>query len=364
MRERLTTKASATETPAAIARETRPTFEHVKKSSLLKGPAGETAEVHVAIITEPAEHQGELRHVNFWDLDKTLLLAEPIHAKAVEQIFPEFAKTEEARAELHKVYFAGFKLGNSFREWDRMWRIYGEGQEKYKDHRVYEAEFLGKDNPKRRIIDEPGHAEGFHERANNILQRYGKIAYDFMAEEYKADPEGFSQRILKPEIVQLLIEKTKLGQVSVFMTANQADFARGLVAFSGLWKYGLALATDETMAGGGKEIAIRTLFGQLEEMGLTPNKDECTAIGDSILGDVGSGVVEGLGNGVVITETHEDIAAILARGADSNPDQKDREAIQRTLDGKTKVVGIATKSMEKNKNGLYPFGKSSSQKKK
>jgi phosphoglycolate phosphatase-like HAD superfamily hydrolase len=222
-------------------------FERRRVLSLLQGPSGDSVELNVAISKE----DGELRETNFWDLDKTLLLAEPIHAKAVDQIFSRYAQNDIARKELHSVYFDGFPLGNSFREWDRMWRIYGENQLKYKDPLVYEAEFLGENNPKRRLIDEPGHPEGYHERANEILQRYGKIAYEFMKIEYEKNPQEFQKGFIKPEMIQLLKEKTRLGQANVYMTANQADFARGLVAFSDLYKYGLALATDETMAGGG-----------------------------------------------------------------------------------------------------------------
>ncbi|MEK7574748.1 MAG: hypothetical protein AAB511_00775, partial [Patescibacteria group bacterium] len=118
MRERLTLSPEAENLPHE-AKEAL-TFECKKVTSKLDGPNGEHADLSVAV----AEKDGNLRHVNFWDLDKTLLVAEPIHAKAVEQIFPENAKTDELRSELHKVYFDGFKLGNSFREWDRMWRIY------------------------------------------------------------------------------------------------------------------------------------------------------------------------------------------------------------------------------------------------
>lgn len=224
-----------------------PQFERRRVLSLLEGPNGENIELSVAISKE----DGELRETNFWDLDKTLLFAEPIHAKAVDQIFPEHVQNDETSKELHGVYFKGFELGNSFREWDRMWRIYGENQLKYKDPLVYEKEFLGANNPKQRLIDEPGHPEGYHERANEILQRYGKIAYEIMKTEYEKSPEEFQKGFIKPEMIQLLQEKTRLGQVNVYMTANQADFARGLVAFSDLYKYGLALATDETMAGGG-----------------------------------------------------------------------------------------------------------------
>ena len=115
MRERITTHGDS-ETPTTRREGVKTVFERIQRKSLLKGPNGESAEISVAVIKEPKENAGELRHVNFWDLDKTLLVAEPIHAQAVEKIFPFFSKTEVSRRELHETYFAGFTLGNSFRE--------------------------------------------------------------------------------------------------------------------------------------------------------------------------------------------------------------------------------------------------------
>jgi phosphoglycolate phosphatase-like HAD superfamily hydrolase len=337
-----------------------PQFERHRVLSLLEGPNGENIELSVAISKE----DGELRETNFWDLDRTLLLSDPLHAKAVDQIFPEHAKDEASRRELHRVYFDGFSLGNSSREWDRMWRIYGEGQLKYKNPLVYEVEFLGTNNPKQKLIDEPGHSEGYHERANEILQQYGKIAYEIMKTEYEKDPEEFQKGFIKPEMIQLLQEKTRLGQANVYMTANQADFARGLIAFSDLYKYGLALATDETMTGGGKEIAIEKLIEQLDDMGLKVNKKRAVAIGDSIKGDVGSGVKAGLGSGLLVTETSEDVRTILDRTKPKTQnieDLKDAEELKSVLRGAI-VEAILTKEIKQSKTGIFHFGKKSSNK--
>lgn len=347
MRERLTA-SGAEESPSSEEKEAD-SFERRKVTSLLEGPNGQRPELNIAI----SEQDGELRGTNFWDLDKTLLVAEPIHAKAVEQIFPEQAADDAAREALHEVYFDGFTLGNSFREWDRMWRIYGEGQEKYKDSTVYEHEFMGSDNPNQKLIDEPGHPEKYHERANAILQRYGAVAFEIMKKEYEKDPEGFQKGFIKPEMVQLLIEKTRLGQANVYMTANQRDFARGLVTFSGLYKYGLALATDEDMAGGGKEIAIQKLIQELDGMGLKVNKQRATAIGDSIKGDVGSGAKSGLGSGVFVTETSDDIKSILERAKQDSPDGR---AIKSVLKD-TNTEAIPTKEVTQSQHGVYRFGK-------
>lgn len=352
MRERLT-PSGRSEMPSS-EKETL-TFERRAVRSLLEGPNGEHTELSIAI----SEQDGELRGANFWDLDKTLIVAEPIHAQAIERIFPEQAKDETSRQDLHKVFFDGFTLGNSFREFDRMWRIYQAGEEKYKDVRIYEEEFVGKETAKQKLIDEPGHPEGYHERASEILQRYGKIGYEVIRQAYEKDPDKFRDSFLKPEILQLLIEKTRLGQANVYMTANSRDLARGFVAYSGLYKYGLALATDETMAGGGKEIAIKQLIKELDDLGLKVNKQRAAAIGDSIKGDVGSGAKAGLASGVLVVETTDSIDAILER---AKSESSDGEQIKSALEG-TSVEAIPTKEVAKSKAGIYRFGKKSSQKK-
>lgn len=324
-------------------------YERIPVTSKLAGPNGEHVELKVAISKD--KDDGCLREVNFWDLDKTLLRAESIHAATVDKIFPQFAQDEMSRVELHRVYFAGFKLGNSFREWDRMHRIYGEGQDQYKDPKIYEQEFMGDNNPKRALIDEPGHPEGFHERANEILQRYGAMAYTLMELEYEKDPKTFQVNFVIPEMIQLIQEKTRLGQVNVFMTANQRDFARGLVAFSGLYQYGLALATDETMAGGGKEIAIEKLLHELGAMGLKVNRIRAAAIGDSIKGDVGSGTKTGLRSGILVAEHSGQVEAIK-QSAVTDPE------ISRIL-GETEVDAISTEEVPKSRFGIFKFGKRS-----
>ncbi len=319
--------------------------------SQLEGLHGAPIEQKVAISKE----DGELKHTNFGDLDKTLLFAEPIHFAAVEQIYPEFAKDEESKRELHEFYVAGFTLGNSYREWDRMRRICKEGQFQYKDPALYERDFMDNAQTKK-LIDEPGHPEQYHEMANTILQRYGKIAYGIMEEKYNADPEAFQKMFVKPEMIDLLMKKSRLGQVNVYMTANQKDFAAGLVKFSGIGDYGLVLASDENMTGGGKEIAIEWLIGELAKMGLKVNRNRATAIGDSIKGDVGSGAKAGLGTGILVTETSEQIAAIRERATKDTPDGNQVKAV---FEG-TQIEAIPSNEVT-NRKGKWYHGKKSSQ---
>ena len=321
-------------------------------TSELEGLHGSPAEVRVAISKE----DGELKHTNFWDLDKTLLFAEPIHFAAVERIYPEFAKDEGSKKALHEFYVAGFTLGNSFREWDRMRRICEEGREQYKDPTVYERDFM--DDPEvRRLIDEPGHPEQYHERANEILQRYGRIACEVMEKKYREDPEGFQRSFVKPEMIDLLKKLARLGHANTYMTANQADFAAGLVKFSGIADYGLALASDEKMAGGGKEIAIEYIINELDKMGLKVNRKRATAYGDSIKGDVGSGAKAGLGSGVLITETSRQIAEVRDR---ATKDTSDGRQIRSVFEG-TDVGAIPSHEVPRDEKGNYRFGKHGSQ---
>jgi len=364
-RERLTVPDNESEAP--ITDWERPAMPESKReiiSSHLEGPDGTHAQVSVGV----AKEDGMLAWANFYDLDKTLLNAESIHAEAITHIFPEEAANETSREELLATYFAGFKLGNSFREWDRMWRIYREGKAEYRDPAEYEkflrettAEISSAGKTMKQIIDAAGSPE--HERANEILQRYGEAGYQIMKEKYEKDPKKFKDEILKPETMDLFRKKTRLGQANVFMTANQKKFAEGLIAFSGLSEYGLALATDETMEGGGKEVAIEKLIEELGAMGLKVNKNRSTGAGDSIIGDVGSGTKTGLRSGLLVVDTAKDISSILARAEKNTPDGAELRNIIKNTD----VEVIATKEVNYRKTAdggkKYYHGKKSSQKK-
>ena len=332
-------------------------------TSPLKGPHGEHAEVMVAIGED-----GKLRRVNFWDLDKTLVWAEEIHGPAVEELFSEV----EDREELRHVYFAGFRLGNSYREWDRMIKIYHEGQAQHKDPSVYKAEFID-NHQNRALIDEPGHQENLHERANDTLQRFGAIAFRVTSERYEHDPEFFqSEKFLNGPVYHLLRAKAHMGEVNMFMTANQKDFASALVRYSGLWKYGLGLATDETMAGGAKEIAIIKLIEELKQMGLEAADDRLVVIGDSISGDLGSGLKVSQGDkdkkfaGILIVKDSDELRAFKNRLAKTPTDENEANELAQTnaiLKG-VDVTAVASDSVRKTKSGRYKLGRIGSKKNK
>lgn len=338
------------------------------KTSNLENVAGGHSDVKVAIMDD-----GKVRRLNCWDLDKTLLLAEGPHGETVELMFPHVPD----KAYLRKTYFDGFKLGNSFREWDRMIRIFEEGQTQYEDPAVYKAEFIDNEE-QRQLID--GKSE-IHDRANDMLQRFGKTAAEWMEQKYKDKPEYFhaGEFLIKP-MYQLLLAKQRLGEAHVFMTANQKDFARALIKYSGLAEHGLALATDETMAGdetikgGGKEVAIPLLIKQLKEQyDLDVADDRIVAIGDSISGDVGSGYKVSLQDpkkhfsGLLVVTGEEELRKFQDQltaepYADPKQEQNRQEILRIVRDVDTTVIDhtrVPTRA-----DGSYRLGKKTSQSKK
>jgi phosphoglycolate phosphatase-like HAD superfamily hydrolase len=339
------------------------THRRVAIESALEGPNGEHAQLSVAL-----DENGVASRVNFWDLDKTLLRAEPIHAAAVVEIFLAVPDVEELRS----VYFAGFKLGNSFREWDRMHRIYTDGQEQFKDPQIYYDEVVGVDE-ERRKVDEDGHLA--HQRANDTLQEYGKIAYQLMAERRAREsadgtPSFFESSEFQLEApVHLLKAKFRMGEVHVFMTANQQDFARALVAFSGLYKYGMFLATDETMVGGGKDIAILKLIAEIEAKEIkVPRNDKGRLVvyGDSATGDIGSASKftgqhpEYQFSGGLVTDTIEGVE----QWKNKLHAEQDLPENKRQLDGIFKSVDTTTLPNEDiplSGRGIHKLGKRRSQ---
>ena len=74
----------------------------------------------------------------------------------------------------------------------------------------------------------------------------------------------------------------------VGMTANPKKFANALCKYAGLGEFFMDCATD-TDVPGTKEYKMQYLIKQLEEMGIKIPYDKLLVIGDSPLGDVGSG---------------------------------------------------------------------------
>lgn len=218
--------------------------------------------------------------VAFFDIDKTLAHLDILYKEAIAKIFPNKNKEE-----LIETFLAGFKLGNSFREFDRMHSIYIDGILKWKDPEIYIRERL---NIHREDIDVSGNE--IHDRAAEYLQQYGVAASEIASQIYENNREIFNSARIGP--LYTLLEIYKRSGILMFgFTANARVFVEKLSMYLGLSDYFLAIATDETMEGGGKEIAIEKLLLLAENKGLEIPKEQLIFVGDSIRGDVGSGAM-------------------------------------------------------------------------
>ena len=220
---------------------------------------------------------GKPRAMAFFDIDGTLAHLDIIHGKAIAKLFPD-----QDFKELEETYYKGFKLGNSFREFDRMRGIYIDGHDEWKDPEFYlNNRFI----PDAKEIDEPGNKA--HKIAADILKAYGEIAAGISDELYEKEPQKFEQSNIEP-IFHLAKIYQRLGIPMVGFTANAKIFVEKLAKYLKLSDIFLDIATDETMAGGGKEIAIHYLINKLESKGISIPKDRLIFVGDSIRGDIGS----------------------------------------------------------------------------
>jgi len=240
--------------------------------SELEGLNGNRKDIRVEIMED-----GMPKAMAFFDIDGTLAHLSIIHSKAIHSIFPD-----EDPKELTDTYFNGFKLGNSFREFDRMRKIYIDGHDEYKDPEFY---FKNRFLPNAKEIDGVGNFD--HEVAGKILKLYGENATKITDELYKNNPEEFEHSNITPIFV-LARMFYNLGIPIVGFTANAKVFVDKLVKYLRLSDIFLDIATDETMVGGGKEIAIPYLINKLEKKGLVIPKDHLIFVGDSLRGDIGT----------------------------------------------------------------------------
>jgi phosphoglycolate phosphatase-like HAD superfamily hydrolase len=220
---------------------------------------------------------GMPRAMAFFDIDGTLAHLSYIHGRAIAKLFPE-----QEPKELEETYYKGFKLGNSFREFDRMRGIYVDGHIEWKDPEVYlKDRFV----PHAQEIDQPGHLA--HNIAAAILKEYGEIASQICDELYQKNPEEFEKANIAP-IFKLAQMYGRLGVPMVGFTANAKVFVDKLAKYLKLSDIFLDIATDETMAGGGKEIAIHHLISLMEGKGIPMPKGRMVFVGDSLRGDIGT----------------------------------------------------------------------------
>jgi len=224
---------------------------------------------------------GTPRAVAFFDIDKTLAELKNIHGAAIRALFKEFFDKDFEGIE--DVYFKGFRLGNSFREFDRMDGIYNLGHDEWIDPDVYVKERM---NDKKKEIDGEGTED--HKLAKIYLDRYVQIASKIADDIYKNDPDEFELSKIKPVMALAKLYKT-LGVPMFGMTANGKEFVHTIAKYLGLPDLFIDIATDEDMVGGGKEIIIPKLIKQLEDMGIQVSKEKLVVVGDSLSGDIGSG---------------------------------------------------------------------------
>ncbi len=108
----------------------------------------------------------------------------------------------------------------------------------------------------------------------------------------------------------------KLGIPMVGFTANAKIFVDELVKYLKLSDIFLDIATDETMAGGGKELAIHHLIKKLEAKGISVPKSHLIFVGDSLRGDIGSSLTakgkdkEIHGQGILVLKDKEALIQI------------------------------------------------------
>lgn len=218
--------------------------------------------------------------IAFFDIDKTLAHLDILYKEAIHKLFPN-----EDKDDLVRIFLAGFKLGNSFREFDRMCSIYIDGKKEWADPEVYINERL---NVYQEEID--GFGNEIHDRASTYLNKYGEEASLIADELYQTNPEVFQNSKIGP--LYVLMEIYKMNGIMMFgFTANAKVFVDKISKYLGLSDYFVDIATDETMEGGGKEIAIGKLLEIVKSKNLQIPREQLIFIGDSIRGDVGSGAL-------------------------------------------------------------------------
>ncbi|OGI68671.1 hypothetical protein A3A05_03225 [Candidatus Nomurabacteria bacterium RIFCSPLOWO2_01_FULL_41_12] len=259
---------------------------------------------------------GKPRALAFFDIDGTLAHLGAVHGQAIQKLFPD-----ENSKELEETYYKGFKLGNSYREFDRMRGIYIDGHTEWKNPEVYLRDrFI----PHREEIDEPGNLA--HNIASAILKEYGEIAAQVAEELYKTNSEAFKKSNIEPIFVLAKIY-SKLGIPMVGFTANAKVLVDKLAKYLQLSILFLDIASDEDMTGGGKEVAIHHLIGKLESKGIPIPLHRFIFVGDSLRGDIGTSLNaklknEGIsGQGILVLKDRDALLEI-EKQINMDPDLK------------------------------------------
>ena len=248
----------------------------VRIKSELEGLDGNCKEIPIAITED-----GAPRAVAFFDIDQTLAELKEIHGKAIKILFKEiFDKDFE---DIEEVYFLGFKLGNSFREFDRMDGIYNLGRKEWINPEVYKAERL---SYKAKEIDNDGFDD--HKVAKMYLDRYVTIASQIAYELFKSNKEEYEKVKIKP--IFALAKYYKALDVPMFgMTGSGRVLVKTLAKYLGLPDFFIDISTDEDIEGGGKEIIFQKLIDKLKGKGIEVSRENLVVIGDSLSGYIENG---------------------------------------------------------------------------
>jgi len=253
-----------------------------------------------------------------------------VHGASIAKLFPD-----EDPVELEQTYYRGFKLGNSFREFDRLRGIYIDGHIEWKDPEIYLRDRF---TSQAEEIDQPGHLA--HNIAAGILKEYGEIASAICDELYQKNPEKFEKANIAP-IFKLAQMYSRLGIPMVGFTANAKVLVDKLAKYLKLSDIFIDIATDETMAGGGKEVAIKYLIDELESKEIPIPKGRMIFVGDSLRGDIGTSLTareknEGIfGQGILVLKDRD---ALLEIERQINTDPKLRQ-IADNIDVRGLVIG-------------------------
>ncbi len=280
--------------------------------SELEGLDGKKKNIKVELMKD-----GQPRALAFFDIDGTLAHLEMVHGKAIAELF-----SDEDPTELEQTYYRGFKLGNSFREFDRMRGIYVGIDEvkhpEWKDPEIYLKErFI----PHTKEIDESNNSA--HNVAAAILKKYGEVAAQICDELYKKNPAEFEKANIAP-IFKLAQMYSRLGIPMVGFTANAKVLVDKLAKYLKLSDIFLDIATDETMQGGGKEVAIKYLIDELESKGIPIPKGRMIFVGDSLRGDIGTSLTARennagiFGQGILVLKDRDALLEI-ERQIDTDP---------------------------------------------
>ncbi len=262
----------------------------------------------------------------FFDIDETLAELKNIHGDAIkkllEEIVGEEINDEKDFEGIKKIYFDGFKLGNSFREFDRINGIFKLKHYDWSDPNIYIKERL---NLKKKEIDSDGTEE--HNVAKMYLDRYVEIASNIADDYYKNNPEEFESSKIRS--VFALAKYYKAMGIPMFgMTANGKKFVMTIAKYLNLPDFFIDIATDEDMIGGGKEIIIPKLIKKLEDKGIKVSKEKLVIVGDSLFGDIGSGYrYKDSGNeilikGILVLKNMEELEIVKEQIANNQELQK------------------------------------------